>query len=49
MYALREREPGLILDPGEDTVEVYLPAGRWVHLWSGRTVLRRVASTRGWT
>ena len=26
-----------VLDPGEETVEVYLPAGRWVHLWSGRT------------
>jgi sulfoquinovosidase len=25
-----------VLDPGVDTVEVYLPAGRWVHLWSGR-------------
>jgi alpha-glucosidase (family GH31 glycosyl hydrolase) len=25
-----------VLDPGEDTVEVYLPAGRWIHLWSGR-------------
>ena len=25
-----------VLDPGEDTVELYLPAGRWVHLWSGR-------------
>jgi alpha-glucosidase (family GH31 glycosyl hydrolase) len=25
-----------VLDPGEDTVEVYLPAGRWVHLWSGK-------------
>jgi alpha-glucosidase len=24
-----------VLDPGEETVEVYLPAGRWVHLWSG--------------
>jgi alpha-glucosidase (family GH31 glycosyl hydrolase) len=24
-----------VLDPGEDTVGVYLPAGRWVHLWSG--------------
>jgi alpha-glucosidase len=24
-----------VLDPGEDAVEVYLPAGRWVHLWSG--------------
>lgn len=24
-----------VLDPGEDTVEVYLPAGRWVHLWTG--------------
>jgi sulfoquinovosidase len=25
-----------VLDPGEDTVEVYLPEGRWVHLWSAR-------------
>jgi alpha-glucosidase len=25
-----------VLDPGKDSVEVYLPAGRWVHLWSGR-------------
>lgn len=25
-----------VLDPGEETVEVYLPAGRWVHLWSER-------------
>ena len=25
-----------VLDPGENMVEVYLPAGRWVHLWSGR-------------
>ena len=25
-----------VLDPGEDQVEVYLPAGRWVHLWSGK-------------
>jgi alpha-glucosidase (family GH31 glycosyl hydrolase) len=25
-----------VLDPGERDVEVYLPAGRWVHLWSGR-------------
>jgi sulfoquinovosidase len=25
-----------VLDPGEEEVEVYLPAGRWVHLWSGR-------------
>ncbi len=24
-----------VLDLGEDTVEVYLPRGRWVHLWSG--------------
>jgi alpha-glucosidase len=24
-----------VLDPGEDAVQVYLPAGRWVHLWSG--------------
>jgi len=25
-----------VLNPGEDRVEVYFPAGRWVHLWSGR-------------
>ena len=25
-----------VLDPGEDAVEVCLPAGRWVHLWSGK-------------
>jgi alpha-glucosidase (family GH31 glycosyl hydrolase) len=25
-----------VLDPGEDAVEVYLPTGRWVRLWSGR-------------
>jgi alpha-glucosidase (family GH31 glycosyl hydrolase) len=25
-----------ILDPGKEIVEVYFPAGRWVHLWSGR-------------
>ena len=25
-----------VLDPGKESVEVYLPAGRWVHLWSGR-------------
>jgi alpha-glucosidase (family GH31 glycosyl hydrolase) len=25
-----------VLDPGEEMVEVYLPAGSWVHLWSGR-------------
>jgi alpha-glucosidase len=24
-----------VLDPGERSVEVYLPAGRWVHVWSG--------------
>lgn len=24
-----------VLDPGQDSVEVVLPAGRWVHLWSG--------------
>jgi len=24
-----------VLDPDERSVEVYLPAGRWVHLWSG--------------
>jgi len=25
-----------VLDPGRDSVRVYLPAGTWVHLWSGR-------------
>jgi alpha-glucosidase len=25
-----------VLDPGEETVELYLPAGRWVHLWTGK-------------
>lgn len=25
-----------VLDPGRETADVYLPAGRWVHLWSGR-------------
>jgi len=25
-----------VLDPGEKSVEVYLPTGMWVHLWSGR-------------
>src|SRR5918995_2005759 len=24
-----------VLDPGTDTVEVYLPAGGWVHIWTG--------------
>ena len=24
-----------VLDPGADAVQVYLPAGRWVHLWTG--------------
>ena len=24
-----------VLDPGEDEVEVYLPAGQWVHAWTG--------------
>lgn len=24
-----------VLDPGVDELEVYLPRGRWVHLWSG--------------
>lgn len=25
-----------VLDQGREEVEVYLPAGKWVHLWSGR-------------
>jgi sulfoquinovosidase len=24
-----------VLDPGEDSAEVYLPADKWVHLWTG--------------
>ena len=24
-----------VLDPGKDEVEVYLPAGKWVHVWTG--------------
>jgi len=24
-----------VLDPGADAVQVYLPAGEWVHLWTG--------------
>jgi len=26
-----------VLDPDTDTVEAYLPAGGWVHLWTGET------------
>jgi len=26
-----------VLDPGADQVNVYLPAGRWVHLWTGES------------
>jgi alpha-glucosidase len=26
-----------VLDPDTDIVEVYLPAGKWVHLWTGET------------
>jgi len=35
-----------VLDPGEETAEVYLPAGRWVHLWSGRRYGSRERGTR---
>jgi alpha-glucosidase len=24
-----------VLDPGADAVSLFLPAGRWIHLWSG--------------
>ena len=27
-----------VLDPGRDQVRVYLPAGGWVHLWTGQPV-----------
>jgi alpha-glucosidase len=26
-----------VLDPGRSDVKIYLPAGRWVHLWTGTT------------
>lgn len=26
-----------VTDPGADSVSVYLPAGEWVHVWSGQT------------
>ena len=35
-----------VLDPGEETASVYLPAGRWVHLWSGRRYGSRERGTR---
>ena len=25
-----------VVDPGKETVTLYLPAGEWVHAWSGR-------------
>jgi sulfoquinovosidase len=33
-----------VLDPGRDNVEIYLPAGKWVHLWTGE---RYGSSQRG--
>ena len=27
-----------VLDPKRDEVQLYLPAGRWVHLWSGQVL-----------
>ena len=24
-----------VVDPGKETVTLYLPAGRWIHVWSG--------------
>jgi alpha-glucosidase len=42
----REFMVGPVLDPGEKTVEVYLPAGRWVHLWSGRRYGTHEGGTR---
>ncbi len=35
-----------VLDPGERSVELYLPAGRWVHLWSGKSYGSPAAGTR---
>ncbi|HEX2741173.1 MAG TPA: alpha-glucosidase, partial [Rubrobacter sp.] len=26
-----------VLDPGEENVRIYLPAGTWIHLWTGNT------------
>jgi alpha-glucosidase len=28
-----------VLDPGVEKVRVYLPAGRWVHVWSDRVTV----------
>ncbi len=42
----RELMVAPVLHPGENTVEVYLPAGRWVHLWSGRRYGSRDGGTR---
>ena len=33
-----------VLDPDRDALDVYLPAGAWVHLWTGR---RYGSSRRG--
>jgi alpha-glucosidase len=35
-----------VLDPGRDEVSVWFPAGRWVHVWSGRIHGRDGAATR---
>jgi alpha-glucosidase len=35
-----------VLDPGQESVEVVLPAGRWVHLWSGERLGDPVNTTR---
>jgi sulfoquinovosidase len=34
-----------VLDPGKDTLKVYLPTGDWVHLWSGRIYRTPYAGT----
>lgn len=34
-----------VLDPATDTVTVYIPAGEWVHLWSGESYGSATAGT----
>jgi len=31
-----------VLDKGAESVRVYLPAGKWIHLWTGREYLSAV-------
>jgi alpha-glucosidase len=35
-----------VLDPGRETVEAWLPPGRWVHVWSGEVYGDAASATR---